>query len=154
MKKILTLSLAAFAFLGLHAQTSKDEARKVVLGSPKKPASNGSPSTSSSEGREVVLGGGTDDSRTRPAGGPIASGTCATRISQVNRDYNAKIASIRANPTLTQQEKERMIRQLEKDRAKKLKEIDKQCGCKPDKAKDHGKHKGWTKGKGNAKHDH
>ena len=31
MKKIITLLLAAFAFVAVHAQTSKEEARKVIL---------------------------------------------------------------------------------------------------------------------------
>src|SRR5690348_10146625 len=59
MKKIITLLLAAGAFVTVNAQTSKDEARKVILGQPKNggTATNGG-STTSKEGRDVILGGG------------------------------------------------------------------------------------------------
>ncbi len=48
MKKLSTLLIAIGAFVTMHAQSSKDEARRVVLGEPK--------TTTSQQGRTVVLG--------------------------------------------------------------------------------------------------
>ena len=55
MKKLLTLLIAATAFASAHAQTDRDEARRVVLGQPK------GTSTNSKTSRDVILGG---DNRT------------------------------------------------------------------------------------------
>ncbi|MGZ5189815.1 MAG: DUF1542 domain-containing protein [Flavisolibacter sp.] len=163
MKKILTLLIAAGAFVAVNAQTSKEEARKVVLGGGK----NGDGNTST-RNRDVILGGGnngSENSRTYPNSYPN-SGSRQAQIDQVNREYESKINSIRNNGTLTQDEKQRMIRQLEKDRAKKIKAINSNnsYGKKSKKYHDddddddrykkkgnNGKHKGWTKGKGNQK---
>ena len=154
MKKIITLLIAAFAFVAVHAQTSKEEARRVILGQPKKSDGSG---TSSRNERDVILGD---------------NGTKQAQIDQVNREYNAKIAAIRNNPGLSQAEKERMIRQLESERTRKIREINGSYGTsgtrnkrydgddddnyknKKDKKnkkykKDNGKHLGWEKGKGN-----
>ena len=49
MKKILTVLIAIAAFATVHAQSSKDEARRVILGQPKQ-------STSQQQGRNVILG--------------------------------------------------------------------------------------------------
>ena len=160
MKKIITLLIAAGAFVAVNAQTSKEEARRVVLGGSKDGSGN-----TSTKGRDVILGGGNNDnenSRTYPNSYPN-NGSREVQIDQVNREYDSKIYSIRNNGTLTQAEKDRMIRQLEKDRAKKIKAInsDKSYGKKSKKYDDNddrykrkgnnGKHKGWTKGKGNQK---
>jgi hypothetical protein len=51
MKKIITLLIAVTAFAATHAQTSKEEARRVVLGQQKN-------KSTSQEGRDVILGGG------------------------------------------------------------------------------------------------
>ena len=65
MKKIITLLLAAGAFVTVNAQTSKDESRRIILGQPKKgetqPKSGQTPA--SKQGRDVILGGGTDVSQ-------------------------------------------------------------------------------------------
>jgi hypothetical protein len=58
MKKIITLLLAAGAFVTVNAQTSKDEARKVILGQPKNGEATTGGSTTSKQGRDVILGGG------------------------------------------------------------------------------------------------
>ena len=158
MKKIITLLIAVGAFVAVNAQTSKEEARRVVLGGSKD--GNGNTST---KGRDVILGGGNngnENTRTYPSSYPN-SGSREAEIDRVNREYDNKIYSIRNNGTLTQSEKERMIRQLEKDRDKKIKAInsDKTYGKKSkdyndddrDGKSNNGKHKGWTKGKGNQK---
>ena len=162
MKKIITLLIAAGAFVAVNAQTNKEEARRVVLGGSKD--GNGNTST---KNRDVILGGGNngnENTRTYPNSYPNG-GSREAQIDQVNREYDSKIYSIRNNGTLTQAEKDRMIRQLEKDRAKKIKAINSGSNYSK-KSKDHdhddddrykkkkgnnGKHKGWTKGKGNQK---
>jgi hypothetical protein len=162
MKKIITLLLAAAAFVSVQAQTSKEEARKVILGQPK----TGS-GTASKQGRDIILGGGNTGSRNPgyPNSGNYPSGSRQAQIAQVNREYNAKIYSIRNNPNLSPAEKERMIRQLESDRARRIREINRQFenggynkhgknGKKDDEHHDNGKHKGWYKGKGNQGKDH
>ena len=147
MKKIITLLVAVVTLTAAQAQTSKEEARKVVLGDRR---DSGNEST---RGRDVVLGGGNrDNKRTYPNGYPES-----TSENSINREYDNKIASIRNNPYLSGEEKERMIRQLEKDRAKRLKEVRKGSKDRYDNDDDddhksnNGKHKGWTKGKGNQK---
>jgi hypothetical protein len=153
MKKMLTLMIAAVSFVAVHAQTSKDEARKVILGQPK---DNGA-GTPSQQGRDIILGGGnnTGNNPNYP-NNPNSNypyGSRQAQIDQVNREYDAKVYSIRNNGTLTAAEKERMIRQLEKDREAKIRRIN--SYGKKDEKHDNGKHKGWTKGKGNAgKHKH
>ena len=163
MKKIITLMLAGGLFLAANAQTPKEEARKVILGQPKTTPSTSNP-------RDVILGGGNGSSypnspNSYPGGYP--SGTREARINQINREYDAKIQSIRNNPHLSQAEKDRAIRQLESDRARKIREINSQYSTAQNKThkkytkryhddedysndrKDNGKHLGWEKGKGN-----
>lgn len=48
MKKIITVLIAVAAFASVHAQSSREEARRVVLGQPKQ--------TSSQQSRNVILG--------------------------------------------------------------------------------------------------
>jgi hypothetical protein len=160
MKKIITLMIAVSSFAALHAQTSRDEARRVILGQPKN-----SPQTSPNQNpRDVILGGGnngTNYPNSYPNNYP--SGSRQAQVDQVNRDYNAKIQSIRNNPYLSQAEKDRAIRQLENDRANRIRQINGQYGnYSKNKGKKHhydndddnehhdnGKHLGWEKGKGN-----
>lgn len=154
MKKLITLLIASGAFAALHAQTSKDEARRVVLGQNKKT------SAPSGQGRDVILGRGNGNNypypNTNPNNYPV--GSRQARIDQVNREYDAKIWSIRNNNSLTPAEKERMIRQLEQDRARRIREINQSGGYgdrDEGKGKGYGKnnnpgrHLGWEKGKGN-----
>lgn len=49
MKKIITVLIAVAAFASVYAQSSKDDARRVVLGQPKR-------TTSQQQGRNVILG--------------------------------------------------------------------------------------------------
>ena len=140
MKKIITLFTAIAAFVAVHAQTSRDEARKVVLGQEKNKG------TSSQEGRDIILGGGNrNDYPTYPGSYPTSR---QSQIDQVNREYDAKVWSIRNNRTLSQVEKDRMIRQLEEDRARRIRELNQSNGYGKKKG-DNGKHLGWEKGKGN-----
>ena len=153
MKKILTLLIATAAFVTLHAQ-SREETRRVILGSPN---NNG---TNDGRERDVILGGGNNGPySTYPNDGNYGNDR-QYQINQVNREYEAKIQSIRNNRYLSNQEKDRMIRQLEKDRQRSIEQINRQYkgnygrydnnryDDRYDK-KDNGKHKGWYKGKGN-----
>ena len=49
MKKTIILLIALCAFAAVHAQTSRDEARRIVLGQPKR-------KVSSQQGRTIILG--------------------------------------------------------------------------------------------------
>jgi hypothetical protein len=163
MKKLLTLLIAVGALASVQAQTSRDEARRVILGQPKNTSKN-TPNTSNP--RDVILGGGNNGGNypnTYPGNYP--SGSRQAQIDQVNREYDSKIQSIRNNPYLTQVEKDRAIRQLENDRARRIREINGQSGNYSRKKgkkydnddnddqyegrHDNGKHLGWEKGKGN-----
>jgi hypothetical protein len=165
MKKIITLLIAAGSFVAVHAQKSKDEARGIILGG----GSNSGGGTSSRQGRDIILGGGNDNTAnypnypTYPNSYPGTNGSRQAQVDQINREYDAKIYSIRNNGTLTQSEKERMIRQLEKDRQQRINEISRNSGkgyskrgknCDDDRYEsksNNGKHKGWSQGKGNQK---
>jgi hypothetical protein len=149
MKKIITLIIAAGAFMAVQAQTTRDEARRVVLGQEKK-------NSSSNEGRDVILGRGNNGTN-HPGSYPnnYPAGSRQSEIDRVNRSYDAKIWSIRNNNRLSRAEKDRMIRQLEKDRAKRIREINQgrsgygKKGKRYGKNDDRGKHLGWEKGRGN-----
>jgi len=156
MKKLFTLLMATGAFVAVHAQTSRDEARRVILGQEK-----GNNSTSRN-GRNVVLGGGNETTYPNSYPNNYPSGSRQTEIDHINRDYDAKIWSIRNNNTLSSEEKARMIRQLEQDRARRIRQINQSDGYgKKGKKYDdddyekgygksnNGKHLGWEKGKGN-----
>ncbi len=144
MKKIVTLLIAVSAFAAVQAQTTREEARRVILGQPK----NGG----STNGRDVILGGQYPTSGSRQAD-----------IDQVNRDYDAKIYSIRTNPNLSQSEKQRMIDQLERERQRRIREINNRYDNgsydrrrdrdydddRYEGRKDNGRHLGWEKGVGN-----
>ena len=146
MKRLLTLLIAVGSVGALNAQDSREEARRIILGEPS--GSRGSGGTANRGGRDIILGGGgNNDSRTYPSG---------NRSGDVNRDYETKVNSIRNNPHLSRAEKERMIRQLDNDRARKHRSDNGRkdgYGYGRDKAykSNNGKHKGWTKGKGNQK---
>jgi hypothetical protein len=135
MKKFITLLLAISFISAANAQSRKiEEARRVVNGQPQQ------------EERRVY-----DEQGVRyPDSYPVNN---SSEIDRVNRDYDYKIQSIRNNPNLNSEEKARIIRQLEKDREKKIRSISKSYND-DDKKKyksNNGKHKGWTKGKGNQK---
>ena len=150
MKQILTLLLAVGFFTAAQAQTSRDEARRVILGGGTGSGSNGS------NGRDVILGGGNNgESYPYPRTYPT-SGSSQSRMDQINRDYDNKIQSIRNNPYLSNEEKQRTIRQLEKDRQSRIRQVgnydDRRYGDDrydndryDNNRKDNGKHKGWYK---------
>lgn len=56
MKKIITFLIAISAFASLHAQTSRDEARRVILGGSSKNTPN--TGSSSQNPRDIILGRG------------------------------------------------------------------------------------------------
>lgn len=156
MKKITTLLLAIGSFIAVNAQTSKEEARRVILGEPKD-APKTTPTTQNP--RDVILGGGNNGGN-HPTSYPgnYPSGSREAQINQINREYDAKIQSIRNNRYLSQAEKDRAIRQLESDRARKIRELNNHYYGKNDRDKaykskknkgNNGKHLGWEKGKGN-----
>ena len=138
MKKILTLLMAVGTFATLHAQ-NREETRRVILGERK---DNGS-----YDNREVVYGRTGND---RYPGG--YSNNRQYEIDQVNREYDNKIYSIRDNRYLSNAEKERTIRQLERDRQQRMAEINQSYNDRDRRydddrysKKNNGKHKGWDK---------
>src|SRR5215203_839470 len=149
MKQLITLLIAAAAFVSVHAQSSKDEARKVILGQEK-----GGSSTSRND-RDIILGGGNETNYPNSYPNNYPNGSRQAEVDQVNREYDAKIRSIQNNRTLSQAEKDRMIRQLEQDRASRIRRINQNEDYSyGKKGKDYeksnnGKHLGWEKGKGN-----
>src|SRR6476620_10497085 len=115
MKKIVTLLFCVGAVTAAFAQTSEqDKARRVIL-------SGGGADTKTDKdtrnSRDVILGGdrsiydekGTNTNYPYPGTYPT-SGSRQAQIDQVNRDYDAKIRSIRNNSRLSNAEKERIIR--------------------------------------------
>lgn len=153
MKRILTLLIAVGLFTGASAQTSKEEARRVILGGGNK---NGGSNNPSDRSRDVILGDRDDNNNRRTY--PNSYPNSGSRADQINREYDIKINSIRNNPNLSQSEKQRIIRELEADRARKLKQAG-NYGRNHDYKKNkkyksnNGKHKGWQKGKGNKHRD-
>ncbi len=166
MKTILTLLFSFIALSTVFAQTDaeREEAKRVILG--EKRGSTSKPKTGND--REVISGGedrtvyGERDRR-YPDRYPTNTSTSRERkVYEINREYDAKINSIRANRTLSASEKERIIRQLESDRRRKLDRLnDRYKGNRERSYEDHddkkskkyksnnGNHYGWQKGKGN-----
>ena len=171
MKKIITLFLCVSAVSAAFAQTSdKDEARRVILsGGGAKKTDNDTRNS-----RDVIIGGDRRiyDERDRNTNYPYpgnypTSGSRQSQIDQVNRDYDAKIRSIRNNRELSNAEKERIIRDLNNDRTRMIRQIDGryETGRRTEDRRDrrydddrddrkkykgnNGNHYGWEKGKGN-----
>src|SRR5215203_4136209 len=105
MKKVITLLLIVSTVASASAQTSQEESRRVILGSG---GGSTSERNSGSSPGDVILG---RDRRVEDNGGTrYPNGTYGTReqeIDRVNRDYDAKIYSIRNNRNLSAAEKER-----------------------------------------------
>ena len=143
MKKILTLLIAAGAFVSVQAQISKEEARRVILGG----GNGGGTNNPSGGNRDVILGGGNDNGNYPTYPNSYPSGDRQSQADQVNREYDNKIQSIRNNSYLSYEEKQRAIRQLEKDRQKRLKQINSSYnnGDYNNNRGNNGKHKGWNK---------
>lgn len=167
MKKLFTLLFALGAVATSFAQT-RDDAKDIILGKKKDESGTNKPVERPKD--VTIFGGKKDPSEDRP----YPSGTTSeqqVRIDQVNREYDAKIQSIRNNPTLTEEEKARAIAQLNKDRARKIREIRGESRTNTGKGKkghshenedddehendrakskgNNGNHYGWEKGKGN-----
>ncbi|MBD0296616.1 MAG: hypothetical protein ICV84_15690 [Flavisolibacter sp.] len=166
MKKIITLLIAAGAFATAIAQTDSrsEEARRVILG-PRQDYPTQNP-------RDVVIGRDDRSNDDNRYPGTYPSNTSRQReIDQINRDYDRKIQSIRNNRHLSAQEKERIIRDLERQRNQQIREVnDKYRRYEDDRRyndrrryeddddyyrkekkykKNNGKHLGWEKGRGN-----
>ncbi|HVG41131.1 MAG TPA: hypothetical protein VM888_05920, partial [Chitinophagaceae bacterium] len=157
MKKIITLLVSFGAFTTLFAQDTRDmeEAKRVILGAPRKTTSP------TQNPKDVVLGGDRrvydESGRRYPDTYPNGSSRDA-EINNINREYDAKIYSIRNNRYLSAAEKERTIRQLEMDRARAIKQVnsgydrryENDRNYKYNKGKknkgNNGNHYGWEKG--------
>ncbi len=120
MKKMITLLFCVGALISTFAQTTAEESRRIILG--KQGGSTTEREKQERSPKDVILG--RDDERVfNERGTRSTSGTRAQRINEINREYDAKILSIRNNRTLTAAEKERAIRQLNADRARKIKAV-------------------------------
>lgn len=161
MKKIIILLIAVGSVSSLFAQSSSEEARRVILGQRKTSGSN--------DPKDVVLGN--EDRRVygdRDTRYPKDNryGSRQERINEINRNHEAKVRSIRNNPHLSNSEKQRIIRDLNMQRERRINAInngrnkyeDKENRYDDDYKKDKkykynknnsGKKLGWEKGKGN-----
>lgn len=168
MKKIVTLFFCVGAVTVAFAQTSEQEKAKEVILSGGGATSKTDKDTRNS--RDILLGGDRrvydgKGSTSYPYPGTYPSrGSHASQIDQVNRDYDAKIRSIRNNSRLSNAEKERIIRDLNNDRARVIRQINGRYDDRKDRRHDdnddhdhkdkkhkgnNGNHYGWEKGKGN-----
>lgn len=140
MKTILTLLMATITFVGINAQ-SREEARRVILGDRK------GNETYDRRNDDVVWNGNNSRYPTYPNGDYESERE--NRIYQINREYNATIYSVRHNRYLSNRDKEHTIRQLEKDRQKKIKKVNSEFDRAHDRYEsnrhDNGKHRGWFK---------
>lgn len=155
MKKIFTLLFCIGASATLFAQTNSEQSRDIILGREPR-------QTDSRTSKDVILG---KKNRSVRNNEQTTSTSTSTRrqIDAVNREYEAKIQSIRNNRYLSAAEKDRAIRQLENDRNKRIRELkgtntnrrynDRTPNNKSNKVKknkgNNGNHYGWEKGKGN-----
>lgn len=114
MKLFITLLAATLPFTGLLAQSqTTEEAKRVILGERRDSRNDDSKDVVlGRDGRPVYEERGSTNERNRQA-----------RINQVNREYDAKVRSIRNNNTLSRSEKERIIRDLEEERSRRIREI-------------------------------
>lgn len=162
MKKIITLFLCVGAVASTFAQTSAEESRRIILGKQGETERERQERTS----KDVILG--REDRRVNnETGTRYPNGSRAQKVREINREYDAKVQSIRNNRTLSAAEKERTIRQLNADRARKIRDIkarsndnrryddrkdrdddDRNYKSKKNKS-NNGNHYGWEKGKGN-----
>lgn len=162
MKQFITLLMTVALFGSASAQSpTTEEAKRVILGKPK---NNGNDYPTTNESKDIILG--RDDRRVYDERGNRYPGNRTYdsrqgRVNEVNREYDRKVQSIRNNPHLSSYEKERIIRGLNYERQKAINDInkdykhqDKGRYAKNKKYKSNpGKHKGWTKGKGNPHRD-
>jgi hypothetical protein len=162
MKKIITLLLCVGAVASTFAQTSAEESRRIILGKQDETERERQERTS----KGVILGR-EDRKVNNETGTRYPNGSSAQKVREINREYDAKVQSIRNNRTLSAAEKERTIRQLNADRARKIRDIkarsndnrryddrkdrdddDRNYKTKKNKS-NNGNRYGWEKGKGN-----
>ena len=149
MKKIITVLITFGAFATSFAQSPTiDKAKEIITKEPR--------NTTGTYPNDKRVG---DDNASRY---PTSSSREA-EINDINRHYESKIEAVRRNPILSSEEKETRIRELEYERAQKVREInrrysgDNTYSKNKDKSKQKdygkkdnpGKHLGWEKGKGN-----
>jgi Ni/Co efflux regulator RcnB len=151
MKKIITLLITFGAFATSFAQSpTTDKAKKVITKEPRN-------TTSYPNDRRVD-----DETSTRY---PTSSTSREAEINDINRKYDAKIQAVRVNPILSSAEKERRIRDLEYERAQRIREVNNRYYGSTGGSNDgdysknknknkayktnNGKHLGWEKGVGN-----
>lgn len=152
MKKFITLLMTAMAVSGAFAQSADtEEARRILSGG------NSRTSYPSHDNRVYENRDRYPEDR-------------SGNVDAVNRDYDAKIRSIRNNRNLANAEKDRIIRDLEGQRQRRIQEIrgyndrsyddrrndkrrydrdDQQHSKKHKQKGNNGKRLGWQKGKGN-----
>lgn len=116
MKQIFTLLFAAGVLNAANAQ-SRPGTPPVVFG-----GGNGKNyPTYPSGDRDVILGGGNGGNNYPTYPGNYPSGNNGQyEVDRINREYDAKIQSIRNNPYLSNGEKQRAVQQLERDRQRRL----------------------------------
>ena len=150
MKKIITLLIVCGAFATSFAQSRTiDKAKEIITKEPR--------NTTGTYPDDKRVG---DDNASRYP----TSTSREAEINDINRYYESKIEAVRRNPLLSSEEKERRIRELEYERAQKVREINKRYSGNDntysknksngknksyDKKDNPGKHLGWEKGKGN-----
>src|SRR6476469_10825458 len=141
MKKILTLFVALLAITSVFAQ--RDESRRVILGDDR-----------------TVYGGNNHYPQQYPQTYPTTSRE--QRIYEINREYDARINSVRYDRRFSRRERERAIRSLELERRQRIAAINdyysnrnRRYDNDRDDWKDNshhgnnGNHYGWGRGKGN-----
>lgn len=166
MKRLLTLLLAVASFSATYAQSSTTQKAKRIIRGDRPDYDPDRPS--SGDAKDIIIG--RDGRPVYDDRGYYPTGS-SSRTGQINREYDAKIRSIRNNPTLSRAEKDWIIRRLEAERARRIREADRDYrredrrysersreyrdydddyGGKKYKYKgNNGKHLGWQKGKGN-----
>lgn len=148
MKKLFIFLISFGVFTSLFAQSTPEmeEAKRVILGQKKNSRTNDGQTRRD------------DDRRVYEESGTRYPGSREAEIDRVNREYETKIQSIRNNPTLSAEEKERIIRQLNQQRVEKIRRINRSYkdydGNDDRKDKKYGKNNngkklGWEKGVGN-----
>jgi hypothetical protein len=162
MKKLLALLLAVSCLSVTYAQSSAEKAKRVIRGERR----DYDPDNNS---RDVVIGG-----NRRPVYDDRDYRSGSSSRAAIDREYDAKIRYVQNNHKLRRTEKNRIIRELEVERARRIADLnnsygynrndrryaersgedrrfddDKRYNKKNQYKGNNGKHLGWQKGKGN-----
>ena len=159
MKRIWMLLIAIACFSATNAQSSAEKAKRVIRG-------EGRDYDRDNDARDVAVIG-----KRRPIYNNRTYSSGNNNRADIDRDYEANIRSIRNNPTLSHTEKDRIIRGLEAERERRIRDVNNDYSnnrryaerskeyrrCDDDKnyknkkayKRSNGKHPGWKKGKGN-----